>query len=75
MPSDETSGDSGHAGRRHSQDPGNLQAVRGIGPKAEDCLKKAGIKDLGQLARTPVKRTRRCTNGAAWQVRRRPHNQ
>jgi hypothetical protein len=54
MPSDETSRDGGHAGRVHAQDPSNLQAVRGIGPKAEGCLKNAGIKDLGQLARTPV---------------------
>lgn len=33
---------------------GDLKAVRGIGPKVEARLKRAGIKDLGQLARTPV---------------------
>jgi len=54
MPSDEAAGASGWRDQEHSPDPGHLQAVRGIGPKAENCLKKAGIKDLGQLARTPV---------------------
>jgi hypothetical protein len=34
-------------------DQGNLKAVRGIGPKVEARLRKAGITDLGQLARTP----------------------
>jgi hypothetical protein len=35
-------------------DQGDLKAVQGIGPKVEARLKGAGIKDLGQLARTPV---------------------
>jgi hypothetical protein len=35
-------------------DQGDLKAVRGIGAKVEARLKGAGIKDLGQLARTPV---------------------
>lgn len=34
--------------------PGDLQAVRGIGPKVEASLKAAGIENLGQLARTPA---------------------
>jgi hypothetical protein len=42
--------------RKHGSpvDQGDLKAVRGIGPKVEARLKGAGIKDLGQLARTPV---------------------
>lgn len=35
-------------------DQGDLKTVRGIGPKVEARLKRAGIKDLDQLARTPV---------------------
>jgi hypothetical protein len=35
-------------------DQGDLKALRGIGPKVEARLKRGGIKDLGQLARTPV---------------------
>jgi hypothetical protein len=34
-------------------DQGNLKAVRGIGPKVEARLRRAGITDLGHLARTP----------------------
>lgn len=42
--------------REHGRlaDQGDLKAVQGIGPKVEARLKGAGIKDLGQLARTPV---------------------
>ena len=35
-------------------DQGDLKAVRGIGPKVEASLKRAGIRNLEQLARTPV---------------------
>lgn len=54
MLSAEATGQSSRTAQGYPRDPGDLQAVRGIGPKAERCLKKAGIKDLGQLARTPV---------------------
>lgn len=54
MVSDAAAGQGSRAAQEYPPDPGDLQAVRGIGPKAERCLKKAGIKDLGQLARTPV---------------------
>jgi len=37
-----------------SDDPADLRAVRGIGPKAEARLKEAGVADLATLARTPV---------------------
>jgi len=41
-------------GRGSSVDQGDLKAVCGIGPKVEASLKRAGIKNLEQLARTPV---------------------
>ena len=37
-----------------SDDPADLRAVHGIGPKTEARLKRAAIGDLATLARTPV---------------------
>ena len=37
-----------------SDDPADLRAVRGIGPKAAARLKQAGVADLATLAQTPV---------------------
>lgn len=54
MPSSEAAGRGRSAPRSRQLDQADLQAVRGIGPKAAVLLKKAGISDLGQLARTPV---------------------
>lgn len=54
MPSSEPTGRTAPAGRGGPVDLADLKAVRGIGPKVETLLKKAGICDLGALARTPV---------------------
>lgn len=54
MPSSEPTGRTAPAGRGGPVDLADLKAVRGIGPKVEALLKKAGISDLGALARTPV---------------------
>ncbi len=54
MPSGKSVGRSGPADQGGPVDQGDLKAVRGIGPKVEARLKRAGIKDLGQLAHTPV---------------------
>jgi hypothetical protein len=54
MPSGEPVDLGGPVSMGRAPDHGDLKTVRGIGPKVEARLKSAGIKDLGELARTPV---------------------